>query len=351
MSRSSAGSMSSRVAPIVVLLALALSGCESSPVVLPPLMFDEAFVLVDSLELEQSLDLPIAGIGSLDISAEGEFLIVDPLEARISLFSPSGELLQFFGRRGQGPGEFEYPAYARIDERGDIHVADMQRRLISIFSRSGELRRDIGLPTGLLPTGLEVVAQGEYWVPGTRTSFDEGENVLFKLDSLGGITAEYMPLASARPSGQPDHQDWMSFRSTSITLGRGGPFVSFSLLDSVWAIDEMSGEVSSWAIGPEGYVPPELPERPIRGMPAMVAWSESSQRAAGIWGNDGYLIVPFASGVYHHQQSLVASFRDPGGSWRTLLEAPVILRSSGSTLITLARPVDERAVLNVFELR
>ena len=338
-------------APLVALLVLSLVGCESSPVVLTPMMFDEAFVFLDSLELEQSPDLPIAGIGSLDISAEREILVADPREARVLLFSPSGALLEVFGRRGQGPGEFEYPTHARLDERGDIHVVDLQRQLISIFSRSGELKRDIRLPTGLHPTGLEVVAQGEYWVPGTMTSSDEGQNVLFKLDSLGSITAEHMPLASARPRGEPDHPDWMSFRAASVTLGRGGPFVSFSLLDSVWAIDEVSGGITSWAVRPEGYTPPTLPAQPIRGGPAVMAWAEASQRAAGIWGNDSYLIVPFASGFYHQQQGSVASYRDPGGSWHTLLETPVILRSRGSTLITLARPVDERAVIKVFELR
>ena len=349
MSRLSPRAMSSRISSLLALLALALAGCESPPVVLPPMMFDEAFVLVDSLELEQSPDLPIVGIVSLDISEEGKIVIADPRGTRVSLFSPSGELLQTIGRRGRGPGEFMYPLSARFDEQGAVHVVDLSRRLISIFTPSGEHQRDISLPTGLLPSDMELPGNGHYWVtgqiPGGR------ENVLFKLDSLGGITAEYMPLASARPRGEPNHQDWMSIRMTSITLAERGPFVSFSLLDSVWAIDEMSGEIRSRAIPPEGYVAPTLPPQPIRGGPAMTAWAEASQRATGIWGDGSFLVVPFSTGFYHQAERSAASFRDANGAWHTLLDAPVLLRSRGSRLLAFARPLDERAVINVFELR
>lgn len=100
---------------LTALLSITLPGCESSVVVLPPMLFEQAFVLVDSLELEQPPDFPIAGIGNLDVSAQGDLLVTDPREARVSLFSPSGELLQVFGRRGEGAGEFVYPSRARFD--------------------------------------------------------------------------------------------------------------------------------------------------------------------------------------------------------------------------------------------
>lgn len=338
-------------ASVTSLLSITSLGCESSAVVLPPMMFEEAFILVDSLELEQPPDFPIVGIGSLDVSAQGEFLVTDPLEARVSLFSQSGELLQVFGRRGEGAGEFEYPSRARFDERGDIHVVDMQRRLISIFSRFGGLKRDIQLPVGLVPHGIEVAENGEYWVPGTMQSDLLSKNVLFKLDTLGVITAEYLPLANARPLGQQNRQDWLSIRNVSIEIGERGPFVSLSLLDSIWAIDEVAGSVRSWAIRPLGYVPPSLPENPIRSAPALMEWLEASQRATGIWGDDGYLIVPFASGRYHHREGTIASYKDVRGRWNTLLDTPVILGNKGSRLFTLARPIAERVVINVFELR
>ncbi len=336
---------------VTALLSVSLPGCESSGVVLPPMMFEEAFVLVDSLELEQPPNLPIVGIGSLDISAEGEVLVTDPPEARVSLFSPSGELLQVFGRRGEGAGEFEYPTHARFDERGDIHVVDIQRRLISIFSRSGGLKRNIRLPPGLVPHSIEVVEQGAYWLTGIAQPGSHSDNVLFKLDTLGVITAEYLPLASARPRRQRNHQDWFSIRNVSIAMGEHGPFVSFSLLDSIWALDEMSGDVQSWAIRPEGYVAPSLPENPITSASALMEWVEASQRAIGIWSHDRYLVVPFTSGMYHRAESSVASYKDVTGVWHTLLDTPVILGSEGPRLFALARPIGERVVINIFELR
>ena len=336
---------------VKALLPVTLLGCESSIAELPPMMFEEAFVRVDSLELEQPPDFPIVGIGSVDVSAQGEFLVADPREARVSLFSPSGELLQVFGRRGEGAGEFEYPSRARFDGRGDIHVVDMQRRLISIFSRSGELKRDIRLPPGLVAHGIEVGEQGGYWVSGVMPSSILSENVLFRLDTVGVITAEYLPLANARPLGQPNRQEWLSIRNVSIEIGERGPFVAFSLLDSIWEIDEMSGSVRSWAIQPEGYIAPSLPENPIRSAPALMEWLEASQRAMGIWGDGKYLVVPFASGSYHLQESSIASYKAVTGGWNTLVGTPVVLGSKGSRLFTLARPIAERVVINVFELR
>lgn len=341
----------SAVHALTALLSVTLPACESSVVERPPMMFEEAFVLVDSLELEQPPDFPIAGLGSLDVSAQGELLVTDPREARVSLFSPSGELLQAFGRRGEGAGEFVYPSRARFDGRGGIHVVDMQRRLISIFSRSGELKRDVRLPPGLVPHGLKVGEKGEYWVPGTMQSDILSENVLFKLDTLGVITAEYLPLANARPLGEQNRQDWFSIRSVSVVVGERGPFVAFSLLDSIWAIDDMSGSVRSWEVRPEGYIAPSLPDNPIRNPPALMEWLEVSQRAMGVWGDGRYLVVPFAPGSYHLAESSVASYRDVSGGWHTLLNTPVILGSRGSRLYTFARPIGERVVINVFELR
>ena len=228
----------------------------------------------------------------------------------------------------------------------------MQRRLISVFARSEGLKREMRLPPGLFPYGLEVDEQGEYWVPGTMVSGTQGDNVLFKLDTLGVRIAEYLPLANARPLGEQNHQDWFPLRSVSITFGELGPLVSFSLLDSIWAVNEMSGNVRSWEIRPEGYVAPSLPERPIRSAVAMTEWLEASQRAAGIWGDGRYLVVPFATGSYHLAESpTIASYKDVRGGWHTLLDTPVILRSRGSKLFTLARPIAERAVINTFELR
>ncbi len=80
-------------------------------------------------------------------------------------------------------------------------------------------------------------------------------------------------------------------------------------------------------------------------------WLDASQRAMGVWGSEEYLLVPFASGMYHQAERSIASYRDRAGAWHTLVDTPVILRSRGSRLFAFARPVGLRAVINIFELR
>ncbi len=201
--------------------------------VLPTMAFTDAFFLVDSLELEQAPNLPIVSIESLDVSPQGQVLVTDGPEARVSLFSASGELLQVFGGRGEGAGEFEYPAHARFDKSGDVHVLDIQRRWIAIFSPSSGWQRNLQLPLGLVPHGMEVIENG-YWIPGAMlTRTEDEEDMLFKIDTLGVITTKHLRLANARPSGERNHPRWMSIRIASITMGERGPYMSLSLLDSI----------------------------------------------------------------------------------------------------------------------
>ncbi|MGE0406496.1 MAG: peptidyl-alpha-hydroxyglycine alpha-amidating lyase family protein [Candidatus Korobacteraceae bacterium] len=58
--------------------------------------------------------------------------------ARVVKFSPSGEFLLEFGKRGTGPGEFGLPHNVQVDAQGKVYVSDRDNQRIQVFDPSGK---------------------------------------------------------------------------------------------------------------------------------------------------------------------------------------------------------------------
>jgi DNA-binding beta-propeller fold protein YncE len=94
-------------------------------------------------------------VGNLYVTERFE----SPSEARhrVLVFSPGGDLLRQFGKKGTGLGELNYPSGIVVDEQGRIYVTNMAGG-IDVFTaegryitRLGALQADkgVGLPRGL----------------------------------------------------------------------------------------------------------------------------------------------------------------------------------------------------------
>lgn len=55
---------------------------------------------------------------------DGSILVLDGMKAGISVFSPQGDLLAVHGRKGSGPGEYQYPRFMTVLADGSIAVSD-----------------------------------------------------------------------------------------------------------------------------------------------------------------------------------------------------------------------------------
>lgn len=69
---------------------------------------------------------------------QGHLWIVDARGYRVVEYDAAGTQLRALGRKGQGPGEFEYPAGLDVLADGTIRVRDLQRRTIVRFSKRGD---------------------------------------------------------------------------------------------------------------------------------------------------------------------------------------------------------------------
>ena len=84
------------------------------------------------------------------LDKEGNLYVVDNDNTRIQVFDNSGKYLKTIGRKGQGPGEFESPAYIDIDRNGVIYVFDKWViGSIHTFTNEGKFQKKIKLDVTL----------------------------------------------------------------------------------------------------------------------------------------------------------------------------------------------------------
>jgi len=77
------------------------------------------------------------------VDEEGNVYVLDSGNHRIQKFDPQGNYLASFGRRGQGPGEFQYPQSLDIDAQGLMYVSDSGNQKIQILKPDGALEKEI----------------------------------------------------------------------------------------------------------------------------------------------------------------------------------------------------------------
>lgn len=102
----------------------------------------------------------------------GRLFVTDTLNFRIQILDPQGRFLGKFGRPGDGAGDFMRHKGLATDSFGHVYVVDALLNAIQIFSRDGEL---------LLSVGDMGRGRGEFWLPAGL--FINGEDTIYVADS------------------------------------------------------------------------------------------------------------------------------------------------------------------------
>jgi len=93
------------------------------------------------------------------VDPAGSLILADGLNARIQVFTGSGEFVRAFGRSERGPGGFGRPKGVAVSQSGEIYVADSWLNAIQVFDAEGRFvavladeagrALDVGSPNGV----------------------------------------------------------------------------------------------------------------------------------------------------------------------------------------------------------
>jgi DNA-binding beta-propeller fold protein YncE len=109
-------------------------------------------ILNDTLVLQQPTGIAYS-------PEKKEIWIVETKAHRISVLNEKGELVRRIGKRGNAPGEFNYPTHIWIDNKGNIYITDAMNfriqvlnsegKVISIFGEAGDSTGHFASPKGI----------------------------------------------------------------------------------------------------------------------------------------------------------------------------------------------------------
>lgn len=109
-----------------------------------PIYKGDVLVLKEELTIGGGND-PNQGFGSassLDVGPDGTIYVVDGKDCQVKVFDKTGRAIMAFGKKGQGPGEFQYPLLISVCEaKKEIYVSDVGQG--SVFGFDGRFLRKV----------------------------------------------------------------------------------------------------------------------------------------------------------------------------------------------------------------
>ena len=150
--------------------------------------------------------------GLVDVDAQGRIFVLEPFEYRVTVFDSVGRPLATMGRRGEGPGELEWPISVSAADDGHAYVHDGAGQLVRLAL--DQLKgTDSPLKHSVINMGLrhaEVTPAGILiWA---RERYTGSDNRLDRLLSVSGLDT------TALISGKPAHRTTAYYPRCSFTF-------------------------------------------------------------------------------------------------------------------------------------
>lgn len=156
--------------------------------------------------------MPASEIGNPEgvcVLRDGRILVADTHYDRVVVFSDSGELLETWGTKGDGPGQFQWPVAVAEDDRGFVYVAEYGgRNRVQKFDASGRFLTAWG-GHGTKP-GLFQRPSGMVWLDGALFVADAFNNRIQVFDDDGRLL-RILP---------PEVSDWIPSYPYDIAAGQ-----------------------------------------------------------------------------------------------------------------------------------
>lgn len=124
-----------------------------------------------------------------DLIGDGEALwVVDAGNHRVQRISPTGEVVGGFGQAGDALGDLALPKGVALDGDGNVYIVDARFENVQIFDRSGQL---------LLAFGEEGNEPGQFWLP--AGIHIDAHNRIWVADTYNGRIQAFDYLRSESP--------------------------------------------------------------------------------------------------------------------------------------------------------
>lgn len=172
--------------PSISLVLIALAGAAQQP---PPLR------LVHEFTLGAGSGASFGVITGMDLGSDGSIAAVDNGNGVIYRFTPAGKLRDSLGRKGQGPGEFLASAGLAVGAAGEVALADIRTRRLTVWNPDGKLKGSApvtgGMPIDLLWRGTTPVIGIMTFAPGVGAEARFGPATLGEQTTLGPAIAVF----------------------------------------------------------------------------------------------------------------------------------------------------------------
>jgi hypothetical protein len=122
--------------------------------------------------LEGDDDYIFGSISQLAVGRDGTIYVADGIGPRLRRYDPEGRFLGQIGRVGEGPGEYRRITGLALTPAGELAIFDTSLRRITLFSPSGELLRTLDSAIGGNWTGndFHIDPEGNFYVFGVRVN-------------------------------------------------------------------------------------------------------------------------------------------------------------------------------------
>ena len=121
-------------------------------------------------------------------ASNGDFFVADGYgNSRVVKFNKAGEFLMTWGKRGNGPGEFNLPHAIQLDSEGRVYVGDRENNRIQVFDANGNFIREIG---DIAPFGLYITQDQFLFVADGRANKVTKMTLAGKVLTSWGSTGE-----------------------------------------------------------------------------------------------------------------------------------------------------------------
>lgn len=247
-----------------------------------------AFAVERVIEVEENEEV-INVVPRVSLDPRGGYLVADAAEAQIRRYDADGGLTAAFGRKGNGPGEFQHLTAAFRTRDGRIAAAEMSGRLTWFDAAGAEVVRvqstDVGPLYDAAPMNDSLVL-----LVGRRAARDELLHVWNRRAER--ISASFFPV----PSHPPELAGAYLFAGAADAAIRGDTIAAvFALTDSVYFFS-LDGTLQDRTAIPFRHFRPVRDPMPGGAAPVreFVEWSEGFSSISQVsWTADGNLLVEY----------------------------------------------------------